>query len=62
MNRLRAVTVYFDFDSDCTILKWNPEFLESHRVTKLDTLGDSISDLKQAYDDVIHELQPQERY
>lgn len=62
MSRLRAVTIYFDFDSDCTILKWNPEFLQSHRVTKLDALGDAAYDLKQAYDDVIDDKPLQERY
>lgn len=62
MNRLRAVTIYFDFDSDCTILKWNPEFLESHRITKLDILGDANYDLKQAYNDIIEEKSVKERY
>lgn len=62
MNRLRMVTIYFDLDYDCTILKWNPEFLQSDRITKLDSLGDATYDVKQAYDDAVNEKQLQERY
>lgn len=62
MNRLRAVTIYFDLDYDCTVLKWNPEFLESHRVTKLDALGDAAYDLKQAYNDAVNDKPLQQRY
>jgi hypothetical protein len=61
-NRLRAVTIYFDFDTDSTILKWNNEFLDSHRITKLDILGDAGYDLKKAYDDAINDKPIQERY
>jgi len=61
-NRLRAVTIYFDFDTDSTILKWNSEFLDSPRITKLDILGDAGYDLKQAYDDAINDKPIQERY
>ena len=62
MNRLRAVTIYFDLDYDCIILKWNKEFLESDYITKLDALGDASYDLKQAYEDVVNDKPLSERY
>ena len=48
--KTRVVTIYWDAERDLTTCDWNPEFKSLHKIERLDTLQDAISDLSAEYD------------
>jgi len=48
--KTRVVTIYWDAEKDLTTYEWSPNFKQSDRITKLDTLQDAIHDLSEEYD------------
>jgi hypothetical protein len=48
--KTRVVTIYWDAERDLTTYDWGADFKSFHKIEKLDTLQDAISDLSVEYD------------